>query len=226
VNGRCVAASCSALHLTREFKNVDNRQRVRNDPRCQLAALENSHRLPIDYGFSSPEVFMPLPRKSTLEKNVDIVIDTLRRRKRLGRSESTVRYLVTDDLESGMSVQEIIAVRISAYERARNHEHVPKLLRGRAPEPSVPSWRDVITERMQECGLNCGRLGNACGVNRSVLYRFVRGETSLTLDTAEKVCALLHLRLVPAENVGGSSPQGALNRRQNRAPIRPRGVMK
>jgi hypothetical protein len=192
----------------------------------QSAALEIPQDLPIDGGFDWEES-MPLTRKSKLEKNVGVVIDTLRRRKRLERSKATVRDLVRDDLESGTSVKDVIAERISEYERFQKNKHTPDASRARTPAPSAPSWRAVITERMQECGWNCSRLGAACGVNRSVLYRFVRGETSLTLDTAEKVCALLHLRLAPAENVDGSSSKGALNQRHDRASrLRQRGVMK
>jgi ribosome-binding protein aMBF1 (putative translation factor) len=168
-----------------------------------------------------------LPPKSKLEKNVDIVIDRLRRRKRLGRSESTVRLLVKDDLKSGSSVQHIIAERIGEYERARKREHVPKALRGTASEPSAASWRAIISRRMRECGWSCYGLADACGVNRSVLHRFVHGETSFTLDTAEKVCALLHLRLVPAEKLRKSSSKGAVNQVHNGVPrLRQRGVTK
>src|SRR5262249_24970782 len=135
--------------------------------------------------------------------------------------------LVRDDLESGTSVEDVIAERISEYERFQKSKDSPEVLRGPPPEPSAPSWRAIITRRMRECGWNCSRLGGACGVNRTLLYRFVRGETSLTLDTAEKVCALLHLRLVPTENVGGSSARGALNQRHDRTPrLRRRRLMK
>jgi hypothetical protein len=192
-------------------------------------AIQISQDLPIDNGLSTSEGSMlrTLPPKSKIEKNVGVVIDALRRRKRLERSEATVRHLVKEDLESGTSVEDVISERISEYERFQKNKDTPEVLHGTPPEPSAPSWRAIITRRMRECGWNCNRLGGACGVNRTVLYRFVRGETSLTLDTAEKVCALLHLRLVPTENVHGSSPRGALNQRHNRAPrLRQRGVMK
>jgi hypothetical protein len=130
-------------------------------------------------------------------------------------------------LESGTSVEDVIAERISEYERFQKNKDTPEVSRGTPPEPPAPSWRAIITRRMRERGWNCNRLSGACGVNRTVLYRFVRGETSLTLNTAEKVCALLHLRLVPAEIVGGSSPQGALNQNHYRAPrFRQRRTMK
>lgn len=55
---------------------------------------------------------------------------------------------------------------------------------------------DSLREAIVESGLPMLRLANEAGVERASLIRFVRGETSLRLDVADKLAAYFDLELV------------------------------
>ena len=54
---------------------------------------------------------------------------------------------------------------------------------------------EVLREAIRNSGLSLNQLGQACGVPRQPLSRFVRGERTLTLPVAERVCRALGLEL-------------------------------
>ena len=52
-----------------------------------------------------------------------------------------------------------------------------------------------LRERITSSPLSPYELAEASGVDRSVLSRFLAGKRSLTLDTVDKLAAVLNLRL-------------------------------
>jgi transcriptional regulator with XRE-family HTH domain len=61
---------------------------------------------------------------------------------------------------------------------------------------------ETIRRAVAECGLSLNELGRQTGVNQGQLSRFMRGERTLTLPAAARVCAALGLRLTPAPTSG------------------------
>jgi transcriptional regulator with XRE-family HTH domain len=58
-----------------------------------------------------------------------------------------------------------------------------------------PDIEDQLRRAVARSGMSLNRLGRAVGVNQSQLSRFLRGERSLTLTAAAKLCTFLGLRL-------------------------------
>jgi len=56
---------------------------------------------------------------------------------------------------------------------------------------------DVLKATVEQSGLTLYRIGRGAGVPESSLLRFMRGETSLRLDKADRLAAYLGLHLVP-----------------------------
>jgi DNA-binding Xre family transcriptional regulator len=54
-----------------------------------------------------------------------------------------------------------------------------------------------LREYISTSGRNLKELGQECGVDASQLSRFMRGQRGLTTDSLDKLCAALHLKLVP-----------------------------
>ena len=73
---------------------------------------------------------------------------------------------------------------------------------------SSSSWREVIVERIVAHKCTLHELAAQSGINVSVLSRLVHGQRSMNLDTAERLCAVLGLRLV-AENSTALAASGS-----------------
>jgi plasmid maintenance system antidote protein VapI len=58
-----------------------------------------------------------------------------------------------------------------------------------------PGLEDQLRRAIAGCGLSLNRLAKATGVHVAQLSRFKRGERSLTLPAAARLCAYLGLRL-------------------------------
>ncbi len=56
---------------------------------------------------------------------------------------------------------------------------------------------DVLKAAIENCGVSRYRIAQDTGILETSLSRFVRGETSLRLDKADRLAAYLGLRLVP-----------------------------
>jgi transcriptional regulator with XRE-family HTH domain len=63
----------------------------------------------------------------------------------------------------------------------------------------VQQLRDAI----EGCGLSLNRLGKSSGVATPQLSRFMRGERTLTLPAAEKLCEALGLELTKRQDARG-----------------------
>ena len=61
----------------------------------------------------------------------------------------------------------------------------------------IPTITEVLKATIQQSGLTHYRVGRGAGIPESSLLRFMRGETSLRLDKADRLAAYLGLRLVP-----------------------------
>jgi transcriptional regulator with XRE-family HTH domain len=58
-----------------------------------------------------------------------------------------------------------------------------------------PSLSDVIISKMRSCGKTQYRIAKESGVDSSTLGRFVKGERTITLEVANKICKALGLQL-------------------------------
>lgn len=58
-----------------------------------------------------------------------------------------------------------------------------------------PDLADQLRRALAASGLSMSRLGREAGVSQAQLSRFLRGERTLTLATAARLCAYLGLRL-------------------------------
>jgi transcriptional regulator with XRE-family HTH domain len=79
----------------------------------------------------------------------------------------------------------------------------------------VEQLRDAI----RQDGRSLNQIGKASGVDAARLSRFMRGERDLTLEAADKVCQVLHLRLAPygPAKPAVAPPQLASRRSERRA---------
>jgi transcriptional regulator with XRE-family HTH domain len=60
-----------------------------------------------------------------------------------------------------------------------------------------PPMTEVLRAAIRESGLTDYKIAEATGVLATSIGRFMRGESSLRLDKADKLAAYLGLRLVP-----------------------------
>jgi len=60
-----------------------------------------------------------------------------------------------------------------------------------------PTLTGALKAAIAQSGLTHYRIGRGAGIPESSLLRFMRGETSLRLDKADRLAAYLGLRLVP-----------------------------
>lgn len=65
-----------------------------------------------------------------------------------------------------------------------------------AAPAAAPGLADAIRDAIRAAGPNTTAVAAGSGVPQPVLSRFVRGERGMTLESAEKVCRYLGLRLV------------------------------
>ena len=61
---------------------------------------------------------------------------------------------------------------------------------------SKPSLTDVLKKAIAESGLTQYRIANDTGIPAPSILRFMRGDTALRLDKADRLAAYLGLRLV------------------------------
>jgi transcriptional regulator with XRE-family HTH domain len=59
-----------------------------------------------------------------------------------------------------------------------------------------------LREALGKTGLSLNEIGRRSGVSQPVLSRFMRGERTLTLPVASKLCQMLGLRLCEDEGAG------------------------
>jgi plasmid maintenance system antidote protein VapI len=58
-----------------------------------------------------------------------------------------------------------------------------------------PDVAEQLRQAIRDCGLSLNKLAEATGVHKAQLSRFLRGEQSLTLKAAAKLCRYLGLCL-------------------------------
>ena len=68
---------------------------------------------------------------------------------------------------------------------------------------------DVVRTAMRRDPRSQNKLAADSGVDGSVLSRFANSERSLTLNSADKICRALRLRLVQDSNEGPRPPKKA-----------------
>lgn len=61
---------------------------------------------------------------------------------------------------------------------------------------SKPPISEQLRRAIEQSGMSRYRISRETGINESVLSRFIRGETGLTLETVDTICELLGARLV------------------------------
>lgn len=59
-----------------------------------------------------------------------------------------------------------------------------------------PTITDVLKAAIERSGLTLYRIGRGAGIPESSLLRFMRGETSVRLDKADRLAAYFGLRLL------------------------------
>jgi hypothetical protein len=59
---------------------------------------------------------------------------------------------------------------------------------------------DQLRDAIARCGKSLNQLGQAANVNDAQLSRFMRGERTLTLETAGRLCSILGLRFCESES--------------------------
>jgi transcriptional regulator with XRE-family HTH domain len=75
----------------------------------------------------------------------------------------------------------------------------------------APGLVEQLRDAIRNSGQSLNQLSALCGVGRDRLSRFLRGERGLTLEAAEKICAVLCLELAPQRSPGKQeAPQEAL----------------
>jgi len=87
---------------------------------------------------------------------------------------------------------------------------------------------DVLKTAIEESDRTRYRIAKGSGIDEAALIRFMRGETSLRLDKADRLAAYLGLRLVPDPNAVLPAPtpehlaRPTLAKRQANRPARRR----
>jgi plasmid maintenance system antidote protein VapI len=62
-----------------------------------------------------------------------------------------------------------------------------------------PTLAETILAKIKDSGMSQYRLAQESGVSTPVISRFVSGQRTLTLETADKLCRVLGLKLVDVE---------------------------
>jgi len=65
----------------------------------------------------------------------------------------------------------------------------------RAKPPADPSLADAILAAVRDSGMSVYAVAKGANVSQPALHRFVAGERSIGLDTADRLCRFLGLRL-------------------------------
>jgi transcriptional regulator with XRE-family HTH domain len=97
------------------------------------------------------------------------------------------------------------------------------MARKRQPVAVEGGLKDQIREAIRNSGRSLQQIGKECRIGADRLSRFVRGERSLSLDAAEKVCQVLHLGLarLPGEPPAPSPPKPPRRPKGGRSPGQP-----
>ena len=66
--------------------------------------------------------------------------------------------------------------------------------------------KEQLREAIRGSGKSLNQLSGVIGIGRDRLSRFLRGERSLSLDAAERICNALQLQLNPADVREGPPP--------------------
>lgn len=70
----------------------------------------------------------------------------------------------------------------------------------RVPKPPTPPPVPLLSEQLkaaiERSGLSCYQIGKAAGIDRTLISRFLAGERSISLDTADAVARALRLKLM------------------------------
>lgn len=64
------------------------------------------------------------------------------------------------------------------------------------------TMREVIIQAIEDSGKSVRSIALAAGITQPSLFRFVKGERDLLLDSADKVARELGLKLVKDDNAG------------------------
>ena len=69
-----------------------------------------------------------------------------------------------------------------------------------------PAWTfsDQLRERIAQDGRAVSALAREAGIDRGALWRFVKGQQSITLETADRLAAVLKIRLADDD---GTAPR-------------------
>jgi hypothetical protein len=67
----------------------------------------------------------------------------------------------------------------------------------RRSKKAVDTLAGIISDRIRGLKLTPYRVGKMSGVDASIIQRFLAGERSPSLETADKICRALDLVLVP-----------------------------
>lgn len=65
------------------------------------------------------------------------------------------------------------------------------------------SLEKQIKDAIRQSGLTGGQICKQSGINKAALSRFMNGERSITLDSAEKLCELFNLELTAKKSGKG-----------------------
>jgi len=60
---------------------------------------------------------------------------------------------------------------------------------------------EILRKAIEDSGYSQNQLSKLSGVNRAQINRFVKGERTLTLESAEKIAKVLKLELKPKKKV-------------------------
>ncbi len=63
-----------------------------------------------------------------------------------------------------------------------------------------PTLADTIRRAVDATGLSVYAVAKASGISQPIVHRFMNGERGLTLDTADKLCRFLGLRLTATKD--------------------------
>ncbi len=80
----------------------------------------------------------------------------------------------------------------------------------------APGLVEQLREAIRKSGRSLYRLGKDSGVGSDQLSRFMRGDRTLTLPAAEKICRVLNLELVARPTPPASEASEAEGKRRSR----------
>jgi antitoxin component HigA of HigAB toxin-antitoxin module len=88
------------------------------------------------------------------------------------------------------------ADRIAERYRGKDTSRLEEFLKEQVEAEQMGSMTDVVRRAIEASGLTPAEIGRQAGISKSQLSRFMRGERSMTLETADKLAKVLRLRMV------------------------------